>query len=505
MRKQSIKTAVAWMAGLALAHGAPESGTPPRPDGKPADMTKPVKVFIMMGQSNMLAMGNVSGRGGGQTRSLYKTAEPAPGEKAQLVNLKVYEGAYSPEKDYEKMSSVYTGEVMIGAPEVVRVKRRRKTIPLPPLPAQALREDTCSVIDGYVEVSDKGTFEISPGLSEGAFNVTTVGGKEVYRRNPVQDTPTITPLVLEAGRHPFKTVYFKKPDQGFSVVQTDLPGTLETAVKNGLYPYMIDGAGQWKLRGDVRNVHIMNMAIQLNEWLGVTGGKVGVEMAIGNLVGDAIDAPVLLLKSAIGNRSLGWDLLPPSSTPFEFEGQTYAGFRGTPENPKGNGEKVADQWYAGKEWDVDVEGAHKVLSEIGTYYPGATQYEVAGFFFWQGDKDRYNKVTASRYEVNLVNFIKDLRKEFNAPNAPFVCATLGQTPKEGGDNENEALILKAQMAVDGQSGKYPEFKGNVATFYSHPVSKGGASNSHYGGNAETYMNVGEGMGKAMVELLPKEK
>ncbi len=25
--------------------------------------------------------------------------------------------------------------------------------------------------------------------------------------------------------------------------------------------------------------------------------------------------------------------------------------------------------------------------------------------------------------------------------------------------------------------------------------------SHYGGNAETYMNVGEAMGKAMVELL----
>jgi len=57
------------------------------------------------------------------------------------------------------------------------------------------------------------------------------------------------------------------------------------------------------------------------------------------------------------------------------------------------------------------------------------------------------------------------------------------------------------MAVDGKSGKYPEFKGNVATVYTNPLSKGGASNGHYGGNAETYMNVGEGMGKAMVELL----
>ena len=31
--------------------------------------------------------------------------------------------------------------------------------------------------------------------------------------------------------------------------------------------------------------------------------------------------------------------------------------------------------------------------------------------------------------------------------------------------------------------------------------KGGSSGGHYSGNAETYMNVGEAMGKLMVELL----
>ena len=49
--------------------------------------------------------------------------------------------------------------------------------------------------------------------------------------------------------------------------------------------------------------------------------------------------------------------------------------------------------------------------------------------------------------------------------------------------------------------KHPDLKGQTATVYTHPLSKGGASNSHYGGNAETYMNVGEAMGKAMVDLL----
>ena len=41
-------------------------------------------------------------------------------------------------------------------------------------------------------------------------------------------------------------------------------------------------------------------------------------------------------------------------------------------------------------------------------------------------------------------------------------------------------------------------------FYSKPVTMGGGGScGHYGKNAETYMNVGEGMGKAMVELLAK--
>jgi hypothetical protein len=140
-----------------------------------------------------------------------------------------------------------------------------------------------------------------------------------------------------------------------------------------------------------------------------------------------------------------------------------------------------------------------VLAELDKYYPGAKKYEVAGFFFWQGDKDRYDAGHASRYEQNLVHLIKQLRKDFNAPGAKFVCATLGQTEK--GATGNEGKILEAQLAIDGKTGKYREFKGNVATVYSHPLSKGGASNSHYGGNAETYMNVGEAMGRAMVELL----
>ena len=156
-------------------------------------------------------------------------------------------------------------------------------------------------------------------------------------------------------------------------------------------------------------------------------------------------------------------------------------------------------WYAGKQYDDDIANAKKVLAELGKYHPGATRYEVAGFFFWQGEKDVGNAGHAANYEANLVRFIKYLRKDFDAPNAKFVLATLGEATK--GSTGNGGKILEAQLAVDGTSGRYPEFKGNVATVYAHPLSKGGSGNSHYNGNAETYMAVGEAMGQAMVELL----
>lgn len=296
-------------------------------------------------------------------------------------------------------------------------------------------------------------------------------------------------------------------------VKGDKDGALEHAVKSGgLYPFMVDDAGQWTVRKDVRNVHTQGSGgpsgkggIKRNDWLTVSGSKIGIEQGIGHHLGNALDEPVLILKSSIGNRSLGWDLLPPGSPSYEFtdpkDGKTYvyAGYGQSPDRWEKGTEPKPIGWQAGLQYDGDVARAKDVLNKLGDFYPGATQYEVAGFFWWQGDKDRYNAGHSQKYEPNLVNLIKALRKEFNAPNAKFVCATLGQTDKDNATGTEEDIIA-AQLAVS-EPGKHPEFQGNVATVYTHPLSKGGASNNHYNGNAETYMNVGLGMGEAMVELL----
>ena len=292
----------------------------------------------------------------------------------------------------------------------------------------------------------------------------------------------------------------------------DMPGTLEHATRvEMLYPFLVDEEGDWTVCNDVRNVRVMGsgtggMRVFNNEWLTIGGGNIGPEIGIGHHLGQYFDEPVLILKSCIGNRSLGWDLLPPGTPAFEFEdgGETwhYAGYRESPLRWVKGTEPEPIEWYAGMQYDGDIDRAKQVLAELDTYYPGATEYEVAGFFFWQGDKDRYDAGHASRYEVNLVRLIEQLREDFDAPDAMFVCATLGQT--EQGADGNEGAILAAQLAVDGEAGNYPEFEGNVATVYSHPLCHGGASNGHYGGNAKTYMDIGLGMGQAMVELFGGE-
>lgn len=120
----------------------------------------------------------------------------------------------------------------------------------------------------------------------------------------------------------------------------------------------------------------------------------------------------------------------------------------------------------------------------------------AGFIFWQEGKKRYDPLLAERYEVN---FIAALRKEFEVPNAKFVCATIGQTEK--GTSGKDSVILDSQFAAAGECGKYLESKANVATVYSNPLSLGGSSSGQYISGAEAYMNVGLEPGRAMAELL----
>lgn len=289
-------------------------------------------------------------------------------------------------------------------------------------------------------------------------------------------------------------------------------GSLEHYIKaQDKFGYLVDDQGQWVSRDDVRYVHVMqrgeNMQVVANRPLTVDG-RFGPELGFGHAVGDATEAPVLLLKACIGNRSLGWDLLPPGSERFTFDGRTYAGYGDDCPSWVEGQEKKAVNWYAGKQYDDDVANAKAVLADLETFYPDAAArgYEVAGFVWWQGHKDQ-NPAHAGRYEQNLVHLIHQLREDFAAPEAAFVIATIGF---DGEALKGHALtIVNAQLAVDGDTGKYPEFAGNVASIDARPfwrereISPSGQG-YHYHHNAETYMSVGEALGQAAVEMLEED-
>ncbi len=293
----------------------------------------------------------------------------------------------------------------------------------------------------------------------------------------------------------------------------DQQGTLTHLIKQeGKYPHLVDEKGNWTERKDVRYVQVMHrnnkMGLLRNEWLTVKGRHIGPELQFGHIMGHVLDEPVLVLKSCIGNRSLGWDLLPPGSKQFEFDGKIYAGYKESPLSWAKGTKPQPINWYAGKQYDDDVGNAKTILKDLKKYYPGyqGQGYEVAGFVWWQGHKDQ-NAAHASRYEQNLVHLIKTLRKDFESPQAKFVLATIAF---EGKDLKGHGLtIAKAQLAVSGETDKYPEFQGNVKAVDARPfwrdksISPTGAG-YHYNHNAMTYMEVGNALGWAMAELLGKK-
>lgn len=292
-----------------------------------------------------------------------------------------------------------------------------------------------------------------------------------------------------------KEADMSKPVQVFILMgQSNMLGFGNAGSLKGIaadqYPYLVDADGNWNVRKDVRNVFYCMAQQRYNDWLtaenGNGSGKFGPEIGIGNYLGQVIDAPVLILKSCVGNRALGWDLLPPSADGTGANGQSYQGDSEYGNRKVSEEAKGAKGWYAGLQYDQDVGAAQGVLRNLDSYYPGAKEYEVAGFFWWQGNAE--GKGNVDTYDKNLAYLFSDLKKDFNAPNAKFVCATLGE-------HDKGATLSQKMFDFAGR-------EGDAEVFYSKPVSKGG-SGGHYGGDPETYMNVGEGMGKLMIELLSK--
>jgi alpha-galactosidase len=350
-------------------------------------------------------------------------------------------------------------------------------------------------------------------LAAMTLGLASASAAEKYDTNPKHQLPKPDTKSADMSK-PVKVFILMGQSNMFGmgdVSPQEKKGTLEYLTKTEKrYPQLLNEAGAWSARSDVRYVHVMpgkgagSMQTLHDEWLTVKGKTLGPEIQFGYIMGHLLDAPVLVLKSCIGNRSLGWDLLPPGSERYIVDGKTYAGYKDTPDSWVEGQPKKEVAWYAGKQYDDDMANAKKILSEIGKHYPGAEKVEIAGFVWWQGHKDQ-NAVHAARYEQNLVNLIKSLRKDYNAPNAPFVLATGCGNP---GRESFGLQIAEAQLAMNDTK-KHPEFAGNVKCvdvrdFWPAAEDSPNAKQGyHYFKNAGTYMEVGNALGWAMADLLKK--
>ena len=440
---------------LAAQAAGPVPAQLPRPDGKPGDATKPVKVYILAGQSNMIGFGAVSGAAP-RYAAVYLSSDPAA-PRGSLPFFRV-------------------GEFGIGRCAVFTAEGKPTDEP---------------VAAGLLEVPTKGVYRVHCGHGATADCTMTIDGKEVYRR-AAGGEPTFAEIPLEPGKRvPFAITATAGKAPRFWMQQTDVQGNgdLDKVVnRDGKFPWLVAADGKWSVRNDVTVVEARGTPEDkrkggsLQPGYGARPSQFGPELGFGHVMGDFHDGQVLLIKTAMGNRSLDWDFRPPSSGRTDRPG--------------------AEQWE-GFEYRLMVEGVRKALASIDKTVPGyaGQGHEIAGFFWFQGHKDKDS--TKEAYEKNLVNLIADLRKEFDAPTLPVVVATVAF----GGPrlmNGPWRGVWEAQMAV-GDPKQHPELAGTVASvdardFWRERDESPSGQDYHYNWNAETYTLVGDTAGRAMVGL-----
>lgn len=208
------------------------------------------------------------------------------------------------------------------------------------------------------------------------------------------------------------------------------------------------------------------------------GPKIGPEFTFGLYMQKFTDAPILLIKTAWGGKSLNTDFRPPSAGPYVFNETQLAAFQKQGKDLAAI--KAAKEKETGAYYRLMVEHVKKVLGDIKRVVPGydaAQGYELAGFVWFQGWNDLVDSGTyANRvkpggydaYSTAMAHFIRDVRKDLNAPKLPFVIGVLGvggPTAEYGPDQQRYKATHQNFRDAMAAPAQLPEFKGNVAAVW----------------------------------------
>lgn len=207
---------------------------------------------------------------------------------------------------------------------------------------------------------------------------------------------------------------------------------------------------------------------------GADENKIGPELTFAAYMQKHLGQQILIIKCAWGGKSLHTDFRPPSAGPYEFEQSVLDRLKSQGkeiEKIKAERKKATGAYYK-----KTVEHVNKVLAELDSYvtgYDNSKGYDLAGIVWFQGWNDmvdssvypnRGNDGGYDDYTKVLRHFIRDIRKDLNAPDLPFVIGVMGvggPTDKYGPDQARYKKIHQNFRDAMAAPAKEDEFKDNV--------------------------------------------
>ena len=205
------------------------------------------------------------------------------------------------------------------------------------------------------------------------------------------------------------------------------------------------------------------------------GPKIGPEYTFGITIEKYVQGTILLIKTSWGGKSLNTDFRSPSAGPYEFNETQLANFRKQGKDIEAM--RAEKQMATGVNYRLMIEHVRHVLSDIKRVVPdydASKGFELAGFVWFQGWNDMVDGSTYPQrdmpggydaYSHAMAHFIRDVRKDLNAPQLPFVIGVLGvngPVSEYGADQLRYKGIHQNFRNAMAAPAALPEFQGNVA-------------------------------------------
>ncbi|MFK7850656.1 MAG: sialate O-acetylesterase, partial [Akkermansiaceae bacterium] len=251
----------------------------------------------------------------------------------------------------------------------------------------------------------------------------------------------------------------------------NLVWSMENSQSKELMAHLKDQDGNWTVRDDVTISYKVKGKVRKGGLtIGYTGygnsSHIGPELSFGHIVGNHVQEPVLLIKTAWGGKSLFQDFRPPSSG-----GET------------------------GPFYNQMISEVREALKDLGD-----AKYEICGFIWMQGWNDMVSKEATAEYEKNLINLANDIRKEFETSDLPIIIGELGNN----GPAKPDSGMGQFRKAQKDAAAKITGAVFVPTAEFARPreLSPNPGHGHHWYGNAESYYLVGDALGKAIVKLLP---